>query len=187
MLGKKNDITEDKKTVELFLLIAEKLKSKPNYGATLHNKALFFVDYFSYLDTGKKISKFKYVKQDYGPTPKPNQILPLRENLISNGDLEMDKKPFWGQLQQRYVPKRDVDDTIFTEGELDLIDEVINGISDLNGTEISDMSHQLLCWKIPKYKEEIPEHTFLLSEREPTEKEINWGLKMARTHELGNS
>lgn len=67
----------DEKTKQLVLYIADRLKDQPGYGATLLNKVLYYVDTVSDLEDGKAISIFSYVRQDYGPIPKPSEYFEM--------------------------------------------------------------------------------------------------------------
>jgi hypothetical protein len=52
------------KSTELIIYIAEQLKDSPNYGATLLNKTLYYVDLMQYLTNGSTITDFQYVNQN---------------------------------------------------------------------------------------------------------------------------
>jgi hypothetical protein len=138
------------------------------------NKALYFIDNISYLKTGKAISDFKYVKQAYGPTPEPSMLLSIRDQLVASGDIDVSESEFFGRIQKRLVAKRQPTVSFFSVEEIIIIDDVVASIQHLNGSEISDISHQFPAWKAAADREELPFFTFLLSSKPPMETDIEW-------------
>jgi len=166
--------TQSRKTKELVLYIANRLSSKNNYGLTLLNKSLYFIDSICYLKRGKGISNFTYVKQAFGPTPEPRQFLSLRDTMVASGDIEVTESEFFGRLQKRFVAKREPNVDVFTVEEIVIIDDVLSNIEDFNGAQISEMSHQFPAWKAAADREELPYFTFLLSSKTPSDSDIEW-------------
>jgi hypothetical protein len=162
------------KTKELIIYIAVRLAKKPNYGATLLNKVLYFVDNIAYMKTGKPISEFKYIKQTFGPTPEPFWFLSIKDSLIDSGAIEVVESESFGRVQKRLVPKREAQVDLFSVDEIVIIDEVIADVGNLNASEISDLSHQFPAWKVAADKEELPLFTFLLSSSTPNQSDIDW-------------
>jgi hypothetical protein len=174
------DSIEQLKTKELFIYISERLKDEPNYGVTLINKDFYFIDNLSYLNYKKPISGFKYVKQDFGPTPKPNEFLPLRDELIDTNELELKKFDFFGRVQAKYLPKRAVNTDLFTKDEILLIDQVLAKLSGHNATSISNFSHTFLAWKIADNLEELPYYSFILTSKTPSDEDILWAKEKVK-------
>ncbi|AYB29344.1 Panacea domain-containing protein [Chryseolinea soli] len=166
--------TQSRKTKELILYIANRLSSKNNYGLTLLNKSLYFIDSISYLKRGKGISNFTYVKQTFGPTPEPRQFLFLRDTMVASGDIEITESEFFGRLQKRFVARREPEVDVFNVEEIIIIDDVLSNIEDFTGAQISEMSHEFPAWKAAADREELPLFTFLLSSKTPTESDIEW-------------
>jgi hypothetical protein len=162
------------KTIELIVYISSKLKDKQNYGSTLLGKTLCLIDSMNYLKTGKPITDFSYIKQDYGPTPKPGMFLPVRDALVSKGDLEKVTTDYFGRTQNKFIAKREPDITVFEKEEIFLIDDVIESISNHSATEISDYTHQFISWIFANHKEDLPFYTFLLTNGEPELKDYEW-------------
>lgn len=162
------------KTRELLLYVADRLKDVPNYGATLLNKALYFIDHTNYLVKKESVSNFNYVKQDFGPTPIPSQFLPLKKSLIENDEMTEIKSDFFGLVQKKCLPKRKPNTDVFDKDEIILIDRVISVIASHNASSISEMSHRFLAWKLAENMEELPLHTFLLTSKAPTEGDVAW-------------
>lgn len=173
MVGKLPE-TANAKTRELLLYVADRLKDVPNYGATLLNKVLYFIDHANYLLKREPISNLNYVKQDFGPTPMPSQFLPLKKSLIDNDELTEIKSDFFGLVQKKCLPKRKPNTDVFDKDEIILIDRVITVVAAHNASSISEMSHRFLAWKLAENMEELPLYTFLLTSKAPNENDIAW-------------
>ncbi len=176
-MGLSEKTSASKKTIEFIIYVANKLKDKPTYGKVLLEKSLYFCDCMSYLKLGKPISDFKYIKQEFGPTPEPGKYLSIRDGLVKSGDLEIQKEPYYNTLQNRYIPKRQANVKVFEKKEIVLIDDVINWFGDQNAKEISSITHDSLAWKTADKNEELPFFTFLLTSRQPTQKDIDASVK----------
>ncbi|MBL0743238.1 Panacea domain-containing protein [Chryseolinea lacunae] len=162
------------KTKELMVYVAHRLGNRSNYGATLLNKALYFIDNVHYLRNGIPISEFTYIKQAFGPTPEPALFLSLRDELVNANDLVFVQNDFFGRIQKRLFAGREPRWELFSTDEIATIDKVISEIADYNGSEISELSHQYPAWQVAAEKEELPFHTFLLSFKTPDEHDLAW-------------
>jgi hypothetical protein len=162
------------KTRELILYIANKLDSKDNYGGTLLNKALYFIDNVNYLRAGKPISEFTYIKQDFGPTPDPSQWMFIKQALLDSGDAIVKEQNYFGRVQKRLIATRSADISHFASEEIDLINQIILDIGDWSAVQVSDYSHKYPAWIAANDKERLPFYTFLLSSKAPSEKDIEW-------------
>jgi len=170
----RENITNDPRTVELVLYVAEKLNSQPTYGATLLNKALYLIDNIAYLKFEHPISKLNYVKQDRGATPAPNQFLSLRDDLVKKNHLQEVKADFFGFVQKRYIPLRQPDINVFDKEEIVLIDQVLGMLAAHNASSISDLSHKHVSWQVSENMDELPFYSYLLTSRPPNELDIKW-------------
>lgn len=167
-------IKSSEKTVELIICIANKLADKPHYGATLLGKSLYFIDSMSYLKTGRPITIFEYIKQDFGPTPEPASYLRIRNQMIASKQILKIETPFFGRNQIKYIANREPKSDAFDEDEIVLINDVLDSLCDTNATEISDYTHTFISWIVANHKEKLPFYTFLLTSREPDKKELTW-------------
>jgi hypothetical protein len=170
------------KTESLMLYICDKLKNEETFGSTVFNKVLYYIDHISYLDTGKKISDFNYIKQKNGPTPKPQDFLSLRDQLISNGSLELKEIKYFGKIKKVPENKIKPDINLFSAEEISLVDSVIDIFRRVSGAVASHASHNEICWDIAEEREELPLYTYLLSSEEVTENDINWGKSVLNVH-----
>jgi len=176
-MGLGNNHNVSKRTIELIVYLASKLKSKPTYGKVLLEKSLYFCDNMSYLKFGKPITDFKYIKQEFGPTPEPGKYLAVRDKLVSSGALTVVKEQYYQTFQNKFIPTRSADMNVFDKNEIVLIDEVIDWFGEQNATDISNYTHDSLAWKLADNYEELPFFTFLLTSKPPTDKDRKESLK----------
>lgn len=171
-----NNNSIDLKTEQLLLYIAEKCKESQNFGATHINKILYYVDNINYLKTGKPISKFTYIRQEFGPTPKPALFLGLRDKLVNEGKISIDVVPdIYGYKQKRIVNKKyPLSLSEISAEEISLIDDIINACTKYNAITMSNLTHDHLSWKIVKEKEDIPYYAYLLTKASLDENDLAW-------------
>lgn len=162
------------KTTELIIYIADQLKENPNYGATLLNKSLYYIDLMQYLTNGTTITDFQYVNQDKGPTPEPRRFMTLLQLLQDNGDIEIIQIPFFNYKQKKVLAKRHPNVSVFEKEEIVLINDVLKKMGELSAREASDQTHELLAWKLSEKKEPLPNFTFLLTSKEPEIADYEW-------------
>ena len=72
---------------ELILFVADRC-TEEEISDTLLNKVLFFSDAFALQQLGKPITGARYQKQPRGPTARA--LVPLRDEMIGNGDVEVE-------------------------------------------------------------------------------------------------
>ncbi len=165
------------KTRELFLYIANKLKDVETYGATMLNKAFYFIDNLYYLKEGHPITEFSYIKQDFGATPDPYLFLKLKDELKRNDEIKEIESPYYNHTQKRCLPTRNADLSVFSLDEIEIIDSVLDLLKDKNATQLSFISHSHPSWQFARQNEELPYYSFLLSSLNPTEDDISWAKK----------
>ncbi len=165
---------------ELILYISQKCANDPTFGATKLNKLLFYSDFFSYFRYGEPIAGLEYQKLPNGPAPK--QLVPVRESMVSSGDVAMQKVSFFNKQQHRCVPLRDPDLSRFKGRDIALIDELIEGLWGKTASEVSELSHKR-AWRIAKDRESIPyQAIFLSDDDELTDAEIAHVAELNREH-----
>jgi len=136
----------------------------------------------SYLKTGVAITDFTYIKQDKGPTPNPAKFLPIRDELVTTGELQKIDVPFYGRTQKKYIATRPPKTEVFTSEEIFLIDEIIESIGNMNATDISELTHQFISWIVANDKEELPFYTFLLTQSDPSKADYEWANKVVKKY-----
>jgi uncharacterized phage-associated protein len=179
-----NQARSDEKLGEMLLHIAQKSANDPKFGAVKLNKLVFFSDCVSFIQTGKTITGSKFMRLGKGPVPK--RLVPVREKLIAEKRAAVQKKPLVSGWEQHRLVALDSPrlDSLFTAGEITLVDSIIEELKNHTADEISDLSHAMPAWNIANDKEEIPiESAFILSLVPSPQDEVR-ALELAETHGL---
>lgn len=166
----------NEKLGELILYISKLCEEDKKFGATKLNKILFYSDFLSYRHYGKAITNHIYQKLERGPAPR--SLLPIRNKLIEDEALAIQKADYHGRGQDRTLALRQPKLDIFTPQEIDLINQIVKDLWDYDGTEVSELSHEFIGWKVAKEKEEIPYQVALLNFDKPTEEEVDYGKSL---------
>ncbi len=178
------------KAKELILYISAKMDREQNYGAISLNKILYFADNIHYLYHGHSITGFDYVRQELGPTPNPKQFLPIVETLVFIGDVEqVERKAMGGYYtQKRLQATRQADTSVFSESEIKVIDSVIEVAKGHTATELSDLTHDLVGWKVAGHMEVIPYSVFCFRPKHtpPSKEVIDWAMNVVSEYKKSN-
>lgn len=150
----------ERKFAELVLYVAERLRNDRAGGATKLNKVIFFVEFTHLRRHQAVISGCEFQKLAHGPAPR--QLLPVRRRMIETGDAELVTEDFLGRPQHRLVPRRPADRSVFTAAELASIDDVLDQLAGMTGTQVSDLAHQEPGWRLTEVGETIPYSTAFL-------------------------
>ena len=131
---------DKEKFKQVLLYILEKCGAKPNVGETVLYKLLYFCDFDFYELYEKPLTGMKYRKINYGPAP--CDFDELVEEMIKNDELKRISTEYYGNPQKKYIPLINADlKEIGVEGK-EVIDKVINKLSDMDATRIAEYSHQ---------------------------------------------
>lgn len=164
------DITEEKKAKKeevrisvptlqvnkfknVLLYILERCAGKPNVGETVLYKLLYFSDFNYYELYEEHLTGAKYRKLPYGPVPQ--KLDTIIGQMIKIGQLQRVKTEYHGYPQIRYLPLEKADLTELKASETEIIDRVIEQMSDWSAAAISDYSHKDMPWLASKDGEEI--------------------------------
>jgi transcriptional regulator with XRE-family HTH domain len=129
----------------LILYSHEKCAGKPNVGETVLNKLLYFSDFNYYEIYEEHLSGATYRKFAKGPVPK--EISDILKEMIQEGKLQGFDVKYFGYSQRRYFPLIAADRKLFNGAELEVVDKVIDQLSGMSATEISNYSHGDMPWK----------------------------------------
>lgn len=151
---------DESKFTELVLYVARELRDAPAGGAIKLNKACWYADIEYLRQYGTTITGADYQKLEWGPAPR--RLLPVRELLVQTGQAELVDSRLGTQTEQRLIPLREPDMSLFTDDEIAVIDRVLERLRPMNGREVSDLSHSEPAWYLPSLHETIePELAFL--------------------------
>jgi uncharacterized phage-associated protein len=129
---------------EIFLYILNKVGSKPNIGETVIYKLLYFIDFDFYEKYEEQLIGATYIKNHYGPTP--IEFKKIIEKLIDNKEIIKVANDYFKYPQTKYLPLKKPDLSKLKANEIEVIDEVLNRLSDMNASQVSDYSHNDVPW-----------------------------------------
>ena len=132
-----------KKFKEVLLYILNKIGSRPNIGETVIYKILYFIDFDYYEKYEEQLIGATYQKNHYGPTPK--EFIKIVK-MMEGKDLTKVQGKYFKHPQTKYLPLRQPDLSILNANEIQLIDNVLNKMSDMNASQISEHSHNDVPW-----------------------------------------
>lgn len=132
-----------KKFQEVLLYILNKIGSKPHIGETVLYKILYFIDFDFYEKFEEQLIGATYQKNNYGPTPK--EFIKIVK-MMEGKDLVKIQGKYFEYPHTKYLPLREPDLSILKAHEINLIDNVLNKLSDMNASQISEYSHNDIPW-----------------------------------------
>ncbi|MEA4936303.1 MAG: DUF4065 domain-containing protein [Paludibacter sp.] len=137
----------------VLLYILEKCAGKPNVGETVLYKLLYFADFNYYELYEEHLTGAKYRKLPYGPVPQ--KLDTILNQMIDAGQLQRFKTDYFGLQQTRYLPLTKANLTELKASEKEVIDRVIEQMSDWSASAISNYSHKDMPWLASKEGDEI--------------------------------
>ena len=133
-----------KKFKEVLLYILNKVGAKPNIGETVLYKLLYFIDFDFYEKYEEQLIGATYIKNHYGPTPV--EFKKIVGEMIKNKEIIIVNKKFFKYPQRKYYPLRKPDLSVLSAQEQEVIDKVLDRLSDMNAAQISEYSHNDVPW-----------------------------------------
>ena len=128
---------------EVLLYILNKAGSKPNIGETVLYKLLYFADFDFYEKYEEQLIGATYIKNHYGPTPV--EFDKIVAEMMDKEIIRVESK-YYDYPQRKYLPLRKADLSKLKANEIEVIDRVLDRLSDMNATQISNYSHDDVPW-----------------------------------------
>lgn len=141
------------KFINVFLYMLERCAGKPNIGETMLYKLLYFSDFNHYEIYEEHVSGATYRKLQYGPVPENMDA--IIQQMLEKKYVQRFKTTFNGIPLIRYVPLKKANLTLLKASEKEVIDRVIEQMSDWSATAISNYAHKDMPWLASKDGEEI--------------------------------
>ena len=129
---------------EVIIYILNKVGSKPGIGETVIYKLLYFIDFDFYEKYEEQLIGATYIKNRYGPTP--IEFKKVVDKMIRDREIIKVKSNYFEYPQTKYLPLRKGDLSKLKANEIETIDDVLNRLSDMNASQISDYSHNDIPW-----------------------------------------
>ncbi len=110
------------------------------------NKLLFYADFLMFKRTCFSMSGARYRAINMGPVP--NNFNSIFEYIANNDDVDIWITRFdWGEGEQfKSNPNRKINDSIFSEIELEILQKVANKFKGVTTKKIIDYSHKERAW-----------------------------------------
>jgi len=137
----------------VLLYILERCAGKPNVGETVLYKLLYFSDFNYYELYEEHLTGAVYRKLPYGPVPQ--KLDTIIGQMLEEGQIQRIKTEYFDKIQTRYIPLVKADLTELKASEKEVIDIVIQQLSDWSASAISNYSHKDMPWLASKEGEEI--------------------------------
>ena len=128
---------------EVLLYILNEVGAKPNIGETVLYKLFYFIDFDYYEKYEEQLIGATYMKNRYGPTPV--EFAKLIEKILDS-DIVKVKDRYFDYPQTKYLPLRKADLSKLSGREIELIDNVLDRLSDMNAAQITDYVHNDVPW-----------------------------------------
>ena len=167
---------DDKRLQELILFIASRSRDDERFGSIKLNKLLFYSDFLAYVKLGRSITGHEYQKLDHGPAPR--RMLPILKEMVGAHDLAIEKRDYYGRIQNLPIALRPAKVSVFTAEEMAVITEVIESLGRKNSKGISSLSHEFSGWKNAEDGDTVPYQVALVQFRKPRKKDIQKALDM---------
>lgn len=129
---------------EVLLYILNKVGAKENIGETVIYKILYFIDFDFYEKYEEQLIGATYIKNKYGPTP--IEFAKIVGKMLKDKDIEKVKSEYFNFPQTKYLPHRKPDLVKLKATEIEVIDDVLNKLSEMNANQISAYSHNDVPW-----------------------------------------
>ena len=133
-----------RKFKEVLLYILNKVGSKPNVGESVLYKFLYFIDFNFYEKYEEQLIGATYIKNNYGPTPK--EFIKIVEEMENKNELVRFEGEYFQYPLRKYLPLRPPNLSELRANEIKLIDDVLENLSDMNATQLSEYSHNDVPW-----------------------------------------
>jgi len=134
---------------EVLLYLLNKIASKPNIGETVLYKILYFIDFDFYEKYEEQLIGATYKKNRYGPTPL--EFKKIIEKMTKDKEIMKVQSSYFQYPQTKYLPLRKADLSKLKANEIEVINievinDVVNKLSDMNSAQISEYSHSDVPW-----------------------------------------
>jgi transcriptional regulator with XRE-family HTH domain len=149
---------------QVLLYVLGKVGGKPNVGETVLHKLLYFIDFDYYEKFEESLMGATYIKNHHGPTSV--ELGAVLDDMQKNGEIEAVNSHYFKYDQKKYLPLKRPNLDSFSAREIEHIDDVLTRLSDKNGKEIENYSHEDIPWKVADDGKQISyESVFYRDER----------------------
>jgi len=137
----------------VLVYILERCGGKPNMGEGMISGLLYFCDFNYYEIYEEHLTGLQYLKQTQGPSAV--RIGELLNQMVLKGSLIKIKTEYLSLPQFRYIPLVKADLTMLIAAEKEVIDRVVDQLSDWNATSLNKYAREDMPWKASEPGKEI--------------------------------
>lgn len=169
--------TDKAKLQELILLLAARMEADEHAGQGRIKlaKLLWLSDFEAHRRFGRSITGERYVADELGPAP-ADEMLAMRD-LEAAGDVVIEP----GYRQQQLIhATRPADTSLFSKGELAVIEEMLTKHRKWTGSRLVKLAHEYPGWILARRGANIPYHSVHISVSGPTKRDIARARELAR-------
>jgi Protein of unknown function (DUF4065) len=169
--------TDKAKLRELILLLAARMEADEHAGQGRIKlaKLLWLSDFEAHRRFARSITGERYIADELGPAP-ADEMLVLRD-LEAAGDVVIEP----GYRQQQLIhARRPADSSLFSEGELAVIEEMLTKYRKWTGSRLVELAHEYPGWTLAQRGADIPYHSVHISASGPTKGDIERARELAR-------
>ncbi|HEY0330463.1 MAG TPA: Panacea domain-containing protein [Rhodopseudomonas sp.] len=146
---------------EAILYVAQACAEAPFFGLVKLNKILWRADFDSFAQRGQPVTGRQYQRRKFGPAPV--EMMPVLNELQSDGLLQIQKIPQGGYEEQRPVALGAPILGMFSGQDIEFLDRAIAFYWSKTGKETSDHSHGV-AWRTREDGEAMPYELAYLSD-----------------------
>jgi len=118
------------------LYILNKVGAKPNIDAAVISKLLYFIDFDFYEKYEEQLIGATYIKSSQGPVPAEFDL--IIKQMIEDKEIIQIKNKYFEYSQIKYLPMRKPDLSILKANEIEVIDKVLDQLSDMDANMIKE-------------------------------------------------
>jgi len=136
------------KLQQVLLYLLEHCAGKPNVGETVLNKLLYFIDFNYYELYEEHLTGESYRKLPFGPVS--INLESLLKQMLDQEMIQRIKTDYHGYPQTRYLPLVKANLLRLKASETEVINNVIDNMSNWSANTISNYSHKDIPWVTSK-------------------------------------
>ncbi|WP_419826699.1 Panacea domain-containing protein [Sphingomonas sp.] len=146
---------------DAILYVADKYRDAERFGLVKLNKTIWKADFDAFRERQQPVTGRQYKRQKDGPVP--YEMRPLLNDMLYDEDIEIERRPIAGLVEQRVIPKVALPYRNFSPADLAFLDRAIRFYWDFTGTEASDHSHGV-AWSTRENGDDMPYELSYLSD-----------------------
>ena len=138
---------------QVILYVLDKVGAKPNVGETVLHKLFYFIDFDYFEKYEEDLMGETYIKNNFGPTSV--NLVRILNGMEKEGGIKKTEREYHNYVQRKYLVVKHVEPRSLSARDIEHIDGVLDQLSDMSATEISEYSHNDIPWKCAEFDQPI--------------------------------